>query len=82
MDHTLSYFRESLSNYEDDDLCKQIYKKLEAKDYGTEGKFVLDLDEEETAYLNDILDKELNYAKQVQNDIRVKELNELYELLL
>ena len=74
--------RESLCNYEDDEQCQQIFKKLESKHYGTEGKFVLDLDEKEIAYLNSILNKELKYAKQVENDIRVKELNEVFELLL
>ena len=80
IDHTLSYLRESLANYIEDDRCKRIYNKLE--NYDSEGKFVLDLDEREIRYLNSLLKKELEYAKQVQNDERVKELNEVFELLI
>ncbi|MBS4208141.1 sporulation protein [Bacillus sp. FJAT-50079] len=82
MDQTLSYLRESLANYIEDERCKQIYKKLENHNYDSEGKFVLDLNEDEITYLDTVLKKELEYAKQVQNDDRVNELSEVYELLV
>lgn len=40
-----------------------------------------DLDEEESAYLNSLLEQEINYAENAQDDVRVRELNEIYELL-
>ncbi|MFD1040421.1 sporulation protein [Virgibacillus byunsanensis] len=80
IDYTLDYLRESLANYIDNDMCQQIYGKLDQ--YKNEGEFVRDLDEEEIAYLNDVVKKELDYAKNVQNDVRVQELTEVYELLL
>ncbi|MFD1849913.1 sporulation protein [Oceanobacillus bengalensis] len=81
MDNTLKYLRESLSNYSENELCRQILNKMESRQYSSEGKFVRDLDEEEMAYLDNVLDNELNYAKNVQNDVRVRELTEVYELL-
>ncbi|WP_164670414.1 sporulation protein [Virgibacillus doumboii] len=81
MDDTLKYLRESLANYSEHELCQQINQKLESADYDSEGDFVKTLDDREMAYLNDVLEREINYAKNVQNDIRVSELNEVYELL-
>ncbi|MGY0693780.1 sporulation protein [Virgibacillus sp. FSP13] len=82
MDHTLDYLRESLSNYMENDLCQQIYEKMESGNYDGEEEFVRDLDDDEMSYLNAMLEREINYAKNVQNDSRVKELNEVYELLV
>ncbi|WP_044476886.1 hypothetical protein [Oceanobacillus massiliensis] len=81
MDNTLGYLRESLSNYIESDMCQQILSKLEANNYAGEGKFVNELDGDEMSYLDMILENELDYARNVQNDSRVKELNEVYELL-
>lgn len=81
IDHTLEYLRESLSNYMDNEMCQKIVSKIESNNYTGEGKFVKDLNEEEIQYLNDVLEQELKYAKNVQHDIRVKELTEVYELL-
>lgn len=81
IDYTLDYLRESLSNYKESEMCKQIVSKLESKSYTGECEFVKVLDEEEIQYLNDVLEQELKYAKNVQHDIRVKELTEVYELL-
>ncbi|MEC5423798.1 sporulation protein [Virgibacillus sp. C22-A2] len=81
VDHTLDYLRESLSNYMENEMCQEIVNKMEAKRYANEDQFVKDLDEEEMTYLNDVLENELNYAKGVQHDSRVKELTEVYELL-
>nr|WP_067724990.1 sporulation protein [Oceanobacillus damuensis] len=81
MDNTLEYLRESLSNYIENDMCQQILAKMEANKYANEEKFVSDLDGEEMNYLDMVLENELDYAKNVQNDIRVQELNEVYEQL-
>ncbi|MBP1970111.1 CRISPR/Cas system-associated endonuclease Cas1 [Virgibacillus natechei] len=81
MDHTLSYLRESLSNYMENDMCQQIVKKMQANKYANEEELARDLDEEETSYLNQVLENELDYAKNVQDDSRVKGLNEVHELL-
>ncbi|WP_439144721.1 sporulation protein [Virgibacillus salinus] len=81
IDNTLNYLRESLANYSGNDMCQKIDKKLETEVYKNEVEFVRDLDEEEMAYLDSVLKNELAYARNVENDIRVKELTEVYELL-
>ncbi|MFB4166987.1 sporulation protein [Virgibacillus sp. JSM 102003] len=77
----MNYLRESLANYSENDMCQRIGKKLETEGYKNEVEFVRNLDEEEMAYLDSVLEKELAYARNVENDIRVKELTEVYELL-
>ncbi|SDQ83731.1 hypothetical protein SAMN05216231_2724 [Virgibacillus salinus] len=77
----MNYLRESLANYSGNDMCQKIDKKLETEVYKNEVEFVRDLDEEEMAYLDSVLKNELAYARNVENDIRVKELTEVYELL-
>ena len=81
IDQTLQYLRESLSNYMENDVCQQILSKIEANNYTSEESFVSDLDGKEMDYLDMVLENELDYAKNVQNDTRVKELNEVYEQL-
>ncbi|MFD2630196.1 sporulation protein [Oceanobacillus kapialis] len=81
MDHTLDYLRESLANYQESEMCQHIINKLESKSYTGEGEFVKDLEAEEMTYLHDVLENELDYAKNVQYDQRVKELTEVIELL-
>nr|WP_163971199.1 sporulation protein [Oceanobacillus halotolerans] len=81
MDNTLNYLRESLSNYMEHDLCQEIVEKIENHDYESEEEFVTALDDKEMEYLDSMLERELRYAKNVENDIRVKELTEVYELL-
>nr|WP_087973562.1 sigma-G-dependent sporulation-specific acid-soluble spore protein CsgA [Oceanobacillus rekensis] len=81
MDQTLQYLRESLSNYIENDVCQQILSKIETGRYANEESFVSDLDGQEMDYLDMVLEQELDYAKNVQNDDRVKELNEVYEQL-
>jgi Minor curli fiber component A len=81
IDHTLDYLRESLANYQENEMCQQIINKLQAKTYAGEGEFVKDLEDEEMTYLHDVLENELDYAKNVQYDQRVKELTEVFELL-
>ncbi|MCM3568941.1 sigma-G-dependent sporulation-specific acid-soluble spore protein CsgA [Neobacillus mesonae] len=82
MDKTLGYLRETLSNYTDDGSGGiQIYQKLKNGNFKSEGEFVKSLSQEEINFLNKILHAELQYAEEVQDDKRVYELNEVYELL-
>lgn len=87
IDQSLRYLKEALSNYlEDDDheykqICEQLMSKLEEHDYEDEDQFLDELEEEETEYLNMLLENEIHYAYQAQDEVRLKELNEIYELL-
>ncbi|MGE0911755.1 sigma-G-dependent sporulation-specific acid-soluble spore protein CsgA [Bacillus atrophaeus] len=81
MDKTLGYLRESLSNHLDNDICQRIYKKMLTRHYTGEGNFVKDLNDDEMSYLNTILEKEIKYAQNEQDQQRASELNEVYELL-
>ncbi|MFC4559069.1 sporulation protein [Virgibacillus kekensis] len=82
IDNTLNYLRESLANYSDQEMCNQIVRKIEMGKYTDENQFAKDLSEEEIAYLNSILENELDYARNAADDVRVKELTEMYEQLL
>ncbi|HLS08701.1 MAG TPA: sporulation protein [Lentibacillus sp.] len=81
MDNTLDYLRESLVNYRENDMMKQITVKLEQNDFKDEEEFVKSLNEEEIAYLDSVVEKELNYARNAQDDVRAEQLREVYELL-
>ncbi|WP_373896230.1 sporulation protein [Virgibacillus natechei] len=81
MDYTLDYLRESLSNHMESDMCQQIVRKMEANKYENEEMFARDLSEGEMAYLNDVVESELNYARNARDDVRTKELTEVSELL-
>jgi len=82
MDKTLGYLRETLSNYTDDHSeGRHIYRKLSEGHYTSEGSFVRDLNQKEINFLNKMLPKEINYAKEEQDEKRANELNEVFELL-
>lgn len=82
MDQTLGYLRETLSNYTDDHSeGKHIYQKLMKSHYTSEGEFVRQLSQKESDFLNKILPDEIQYAAQAQDQKRLYELNEVYELL-
>ncbi|WP_072890346.1 sporulation protein [Ornithinibacillus halophilus] len=81
MDNTLLYLRESLSNYLEHDLCKEIYNKMESNQYENEEAFVNDLDDKELSYLESLVERELSYANNVGDGTRIYQLNEVYELL-
>jgi hypothetical protein len=82
MDNTLGYLRETLSNYTDDHSDgKNIYRKLSEGRYSSEGDFVRQLNQREINFLNNMLPKEINYAKEEQDEKRAHELNEVFELL-
>lgn len=81
MDMTLGYLRESLSNHLEQEVCQRIYEKLRVKHYANEEEFVKDLNDLEMDFLNQVLEKEIKYAQNEQDDKRTRELNEVYELL-
>jgi hypothetical protein len=83
MDKTLGYLRETLSNYANEhSQGKQLYRKLEEGHFSSEEAFVQHLNSKEVDFLNQILPKEINYAKQEQDKKRARQLNEVYELLI
>ena len=82
MDKTLGYLREILSNYTDDHSeGRQLYRKLSEGHFSNEGDFVRHLTQKEINFLNNMLPKEINHAKEEQDKKRAHELNEVYELL-
>ncbi len=82
MDKTLGYLRETLANYTDEhSKGRQLFRKLSEKDFPSEESFVRHLSSGEIEFLNKILPNEINYAKEEKDDKRVRELNEVYELL-
>lgn len=80
MDQTLAYLRETLSNYEERELANTIYNKLK-KPWTNEKEFVDHLEQEEIQYLSKMLPKELEYAKDEQDDKRYNELMNVFEQL-
>ncbi|SFB21371.1 hypothetical protein SAMN04488072_11011 [Lentibacillus halodurans] len=81
IDSTLNYLRESLVNHRDNDMTKQIEDKLQTNDFRNEEEFVKSLDQEEIEYLDSVVEQELNYARNAEDDVRVKQLREIYALL-
>ena len=82
LDQTLGYLREILSNYSDQHSeGRHLFQKLSEGNYASEGAFVRDLNQKEIHFLNHILPKEINYAKEEQDEKRAYQLNEVYELL-
>lgn len=82
MDKTLGYLREIVSYYtEQSSLCKKIYEKIEKNLDSSEEDFVRKLSQKEINYLNEILPQEIRYAKDEKDNERVRQLNEVYELL-
>ena len=82
MDQSLGYLREILSAYsENDTVGKKIYNRISHQDYPSEEKFVEQLTQEETHYLNRVLKDAIKYSKQEQDYERAHQLNEVYELL-
>jgi Minor curli fiber component A len=75
------YLRESLSNYENSELSQSVYNKLENHSYPSEEDFIKDLNDKELQYLNNILEREIHYAENVQDELRVQQLREVYELI-
>lgn len=82
LDTTLAYLRETLSNHLHHSAAQKIYKKLLENNYQSEGEFVRELEEREVNFLNKVLRDEIRYAEDEQDQIRVNQLNEVYELLI
>jgi hypothetical protein len=82
LDHTLDYLLESLSNWVDTHAeARTIYRKLVNHPYQNERAFAKALSPEESHFLTDILTEEMHYAQQEQDDVRLGQLNEVYEQL-
>ncbi|HWL23559.1 MAG TPA: sigma-G-dependent sporulation-specific acid-soluble spore protein CsgA [Ureibacillus sp.] len=82
MDQSLGYLREILAGYtENDAMGKRLFDKVSNRNYVTEGKFVEDLTQVESNYLNRVLVDAIKYANQEQDAERAHQLNEVYELL-
>ncbi|MDQ6599140.1 sigma-G-dependent sporulation-specific acid-soluble spore protein CsgA [Bacillus salipaludis] len=83
MDKTLGYLREILSNYNDEHHSegRRLFRKVSEGKFTSEGDFVRHLSQKEIEFLNDILPKEIMYAKEELDEKRAHELNEVYELL-
>ena len=77
MDRTLGYLRESLSNHLEHDVCRGIYKKLQVKHYANEGEFVKDLNDLKVHVLNQVLETEIKYAENEQDQKPTMEWNEV-----
>ncbi|MFS0638268.1 sigma-G-dependent sporulation-specific acid-soluble spore protein CsgA [Mesobacillus foraminis] len=82
MEKTLAYLRETLSNYtEKDPVSVTLMNMIENGNYSSEGALVRDLTFEQNDYLNKILQWEIEYAKNEQDEQRARQLNEVFELL-
>lgn len=82
MGHAIKYLYESMSNYiEEDPLSEVIYHKIAINAYETEEDFIEDLHEEEIAYIEVLLEKEIDYARKSGDEKRTEELHDIYELL-
>lgn len=82
INQSLQYLSESLSNYvEEDDMCQRICTKLENGDYDEEIAFIEDLEEEEVVYLESVLNKEIAYAEGALDEVRVRKLEDIYQIL-
>lgn len=62
-------------------MCQQIIAKLEENQYSEEIEFVKDLSEEEISYLDKVLENELDYARNAQDEVWTKQLLEVFEQL-
>jgi hypothetical protein len=83
LEQTLAYLRESLSNWTDNyALARVISTKLDSAPYQSEEAFVKDLSDDESVFLNDILQREMSHSRSEGDDIRLEELNNVYENLI
>ncbi|PLR98763.1 sigma-G-dependent sporulation-specific acid-soluble spore protein CsgA [Bacillus sp. T33-2] len=83
MDQTLGYLREILANYtEEYPVSKHLYDRIDRQAFSSEGEFVRTLSYEESRFLNHILQEEIRYSNEERDEIRARQLNEVYELLI
>jgi len=82
MNQSLAYVREVLSLYTDrSDTGKSIYSKMMEGHFKSEEAFVRELSEGEINFLNQVLEEEIQHAKNEQDSKRAHHLNDVYELL-
>ncbi|WP_025028539.1 hypothetical protein [Caldalkalibacillus mannanilyticus] len=82
MEQTLGYLRESLSNWvERDPTAQHLYQKIEQKSYHDNANFIEDLDEKERTYITEMLQYEMDYAKNEQDQVRYDALRSIFDLL-
>lgn len=82
MNQPLGYLKEVLSNYtERTHIAQSIYEIIKQYDFTTEEEFVSKLSNEQINFLDKILPDEINHAMEVQDEVRVAQLNEVFELL-
>lgn len=82
MEQSLNYVREILSAHtENDAVGRRLYKRLSDHDFKSEQVFAWNLTQEESNYLNQILEEAIEYSRQEQDDERARQLNEVYEQL-
>ncbi len=82
MNQSLAYVREVLSLYTDrSDTGKNIYSKMMEGHFMSEEAFVRELSEGEINFLNQVLEEEIQHAKNEQDSKRAHHLNDVYELL-
>jgi coproporphyrinogen III oxidase len=82
MDQSVGYLREILAGHtENESMGKRIFDRISNRDYSSELEFVRDLSTGEAEYLDQILKEAIDYSKQEQDEERVRQLTEVYELL-
>ncbi|MCU9613226.1 sigma-G-dependent sporulation-specific acid-soluble spore protein CsgA [Caldibacillus lycopersici] len=82
MEQSLGYLREILAAHTEDDVVgKKIYQRIRNRDYKDEHQFVMELSQEESTYLNQILKEAIDYSRQEQDYERMQQLNDVYEQL-
>lgn len=82
MEQSLNYVREILSSHtENDAVGRRLYKRLSDHDFKSEQGFAWNLTQEESNYLNQILEEAIEYSRQEQDEERARQLNEVYEQL-
>lgn len=82
MNQSLAYVREVLSLYTDrSDTGKSIYSKMMEGHFMSEEAFIRELSEGEINFLNQVLEEEIQHAKNEQDSKRAHHLNDVYELL-
>lgn len=81
MAESLLYLQESMENYMGNPICERVYQKLTAKKYDSEEAFITELEDEEISYLNALVRQEMRYANNAQDQIRLNQLNQVYERL-
>jgi len=82
VDQTLGYLRESLSNWtERDQTAKNLYEKITQTTYQNNANFVDDLEDQERRYITEMLQYEMDYAKNEQDSVRYQALKSIFDLL-